>query len=107
MKRYCHITGSLLEFKRVSLDAYALSPEDTPFPLKLAIRKSLSISGYLFAEILNDPTLREQAKTFIIDGLNTGTLIPCIDAVFSFSDMREAQVYLERHRRFGKVVVTV
>ncbi len=22
MKRYCHITGSLLEFKRVSLDAY-------------------------------------------------------------------------------------
>lgn len=100
------IAHALKKFGKLVIHG-ALSSEETPFPLKLAIRKSLSISGYLFAEILNDPILREQAKKFIINGLNAGTLIPCIDAVFTFDEMREAQIYLEQHRRYGKVVVTV
>ena len=43
----------------------ALSPEITPFPLKVALRKSLTMRGFLFLEVLHDPVLREQARRFI------------------------------------------
>jgi NADPH:quinone reductase-like Zn-dependent oxidoreductase len=100
------IAQAMNKFGRLIIHG-ALSPEDTPFPLKLAIRKSLTIAGYLFAEILNEPVLREEATHFIVEGLQSGTLKPYIDAVFSFDQMQEAQVYLEQHRRFGKVIITV
>ena len=100
------IAQALSKFGRLVIHG-ALSPEVTPFPLKLAIRKSLSVKGYLFAEVLRDPERREQAKRFIMNGLVSGKLTSCIDAVFPFDQMREAQVYLEQNRRFGKVVVTV
>ncbi|WP_340532870.1 zinc-binding dehydrogenase [Escherichia coli] len=100
------IAQALRKFGRLIIHG-ALSPEATPFPLKLAIRKSLSIEGYLFAEVLRDPSVREEAKSFILNGLNTGVLKPCIDAVFTFGQMQDAQRYLEKNRRFGKVVVTV
>lgn len=100
------IAQALGKFGRLVLHG-ALSPEPTPFPLKLAIRKSLSVEGYLFAEVLRDPERREEAKRFILNGLVSGKLTPCIDAIFPFEKMKEAQIYLEHNRRFGKVVVTV
>lgn len=101
-----HIAQAMKKFGRIIIHG-ALSSEETPFPLKLAIRKSLTIGGYLFAEILENPTLRQEAKSFIINGLNSGTLKPYIDAVFNFNQMQEAQVYLEKNRRLGKVVIKV
>lgn len=100
------IAQALRKFGRLIIHG-ALSPELTPFPLKLAIRKSLAVEGYLFAEILRHPELREEAKRFILSGLISGTLTPCIDSVFLFEQMQDAQRYLENNRRFGKVVVTV
>ncbi|HDR2890788.1 TPA: zinc-dependent alcohol dehydrogenase family protein [Enterobacter asburiae] len=100
------IAQALGRFGRLIIHG-ALSPEATPFPLKLAIRKSLTVEGYLFAEVLRNPDEREEAKRFILNGLISGILKPCIDAVFPFDQMQEAQRYLETYRRFGKVIVTV
>lgn len=100
------IAQALGRFGRLIIHG-ALSPEATPFPLKLAIRKSLAVEGYLFAEVLRNAEEREEAKRFILNGLVSGALKPCIDAVFTFEQMQEAQSYLEKHRRFGKVIVTV
>ncbi|HAY0242427.1 zinc-dependent alcohol dehydrogenase family protein [Escherichia coli] len=100
------IAQALGRFGRLIIHG-ALSREPTLFPLKLAIRKSLTVEGYLFAEVLRHPEQREEAKHFILNGLVSGTLKPCIDAVFPFEQMQDAQLYLEKNRRFGKVIVTV
>lgn len=100
------IAQALTKFGRLVIHG-ALSPEITPFPLKLAIRKSLSVSGYLFAEVLNSPGQREEAQHFILEGLATGGLVPHVDKTFAFGQMQEAQAWLEASHRIGKVVVTV
>ncbi len=85
----------------------ALSPEVTPFPLKIALRKSLTMRGFLFLEVLTDTALREKAKRFILNGLGTGYLKPQIDREFKFNDIREAHSYLESNQQIGKIIVTV
>jgi NADPH:quinone reductase-like Zn-dependent oxidoreductase len=84
-----------------------LSPDDTRFPLKIALRKSLTMRGFLFLEVLNDPAIREKAKRFILSGIGAGILKPQIDRCFSFADIQEAQRYLEASQHIGKIVVTV
>lgn len=84
-----------------------MSTEPTIFPIKLAIRKSLTIKGYLVLELFNNAELFEKGKEFIVTGLASGALTPCIDKVFPFEEMREAQEYMESDRRYGKVVVRV
>lgn len=105
-KQVMDIAQGLATFGRLIIHGY-LSSEETPFPLKLAIRKSLTVQGYLFSEILRSDTLREQAKQHILQGLATGALVPCIDKTFPFEHMREAQRYLEAGSHLGKVVVTL
>ncbi|WP_323636073.1 zinc-dependent alcohol dehydrogenase family protein [Pectobacterium polaris] len=100
------IARALKKKGRLIIHGY-LSSEPTPFPLRLAIRKSLTVQGYLFADILKSDTLSGQARQHILNGLVTSALIPLIDRSFPFTKMREAQEYMEGTSRLGKVVITV
>lgn len=95
------------EEKRTSHFHGYLNSEPTPFPLRLAICKSLTVQGYLFTEILNSEALCTQVSQQILDELVTGELIPLIYRSFPFSQMREAQEDMEEASRLGKVVITL
>lgn len=84
-----------------------LSPEPTPFPLFTVLSKSLTLRGYLIHEIVGDPARLEAAKTFILDGLMSGSLQPVIAKTFPFYQIVEAHRFLESNEQFGKIVVTV
>ncbi|KGH08339.1 NADPH:quinone reductase [Comamonas thiooxydans] len=84
-----------------------LDPAATPFPLRLALRKSLTMRGYVFTETVGNPAKLAAAKRFILEGLSSGALHPVIDKVFAFDDIVEAHRYLESNQHIGKVVVTV
>ena len=85
----------------------ALSPEDTPYPLKLALKKSLSFRGYVYTEVTQNPDCLARAHAFIAKGIASGTLRPHIDKTFSLNDVVEAHRYLESNQQFGKVILTV
>jgi NADPH:quinone reductase-like Zn-dependent oxidoreductase len=85
----------------------ALSTEPTPFPLFTVLSKSLTLRGYLVHEITGDPARLEAAKSFILDGLQSGKLRPVIARTFPFDRIVEAHRYLESNEQFGKVVVSL
>ncbi|MDK1493126.1 zinc-dependent alcohol dehydrogenase family protein [Sinorhizobium sp. 7-81] len=84
-----------------------LSPEPTPFPLFSVLSKSLTLRGYLVHEIIGDPARLAAAKSFILEGLTSGSLRPVIARTFSFDEIVEAHRFLESNKQFGKIVVTV
>ena len=84
-----------------------LDSATTPFPLRLALRKSLTMRGYVFTEIVGNPDKLEAAKRFILEGLSAGALRPVIDKTFAFDDLVEAHRYLESNQQIGKIVVMV
>ncbi|MER8366557.1 zinc-dependent alcohol dehydrogenase family protein [Mesorhizobium sp. M1348] len=92
--------GILIEYGGLSLDP-------TPFPLPAVLAKTLTLRGYLVHEIVRDPARLQAAKTFILDGLITGSLKPAIARTFPFDQIVEAHRYLESNEQFGKIVVTV
>ena len=83
----------------------ALSPEVTPLPLKIALRKSLTVRGYVFTEVIKDIERFRRAKQFILSGLSEGTLKPVIDRSFKFEEIVAAHNYLESNQQIGKIVV--
>ena len=85
----------------------ALSSEPTPFPLFTVLGKSLTLKGYLYAEIVADPEVLERAKAFILQGLESGALSPIIAKTFPLSDIQEAHRFLETNQQIGKIMVTV
>lgn len=91
----------------ILLEYGALSPEPTPFPLFTVLGKSLTIKGYLYAEIVSDPQALARGKAFILDGLKTGALRPMIAKTFALDEIQEAHRYLEANQQIGKVVVIV
>lgn len=84
-----------------------LSPDPTPFPLKVAISKSLAMRGYLFTEVINNPESLAGAIRFILAGLELGHLKPIIEKTFEFDKVQEAHRYLESSRRIGKIVLSL
>ena len=84
-----------------------LSPDPTPFPLRIAISKSLTMRGYVFTEIVTNLPLLADAKHFILEELETGRLKPLISKTFGFDEISEAHRYLESNQQIGKIVVTV
>ncbi|MER9891808.1 zinc-dependent alcohol dehydrogenase family protein [Mesorhizobium sp. M0119] len=92
--------GILIEYGGLSLDP-------TPFPLPAVLAKTLTLRGYLVHEIIRDPVRLQAAKTFILDGLISGSLKPAIARTFPFDQIVEAHRYLESNEQFGKIVVTV
>ena len=85
----------------------ALSTEPTPFPLFTVLGKSLTIKGYLYAEIVSDLDALARAKAFILEGLESGSLRPLIAKSFALDDIQEAHRFLETNQQIGKIVVTV
>ncbi|MFV3308410.1 zinc-dependent alcohol dehydrogenase family protein [Pseudomonas sp. NY15181] len=91
----------------ILLEYGALSPEPTPFPLFTVLGKSLTLKGYLYAEIVSDPAALARAKAFILNGLESGELSPIIARTFPLDDIQDAHRFLEANQQVGKVVVTV
>lgn len=91
----------------ILLEYGALSPEPTPFPLFAVLGKSLTLKGYLFSEIVANDAALERAKTFIMEGLQSGELRPVIARTFEFDEIREAHRFVESNEQIGKVVVRV
>lgn len=83
----------------------ALSNEPTPFPLKAALRKNLSLRGYYYTEVMDDPAALSRAQSFLSDGITAGAIAPRIDRTFMLDEIAEAHAYLESGQHFGKVVV--
>lgn len=80
--------------------------EATPFPFRQAIGKGLNLRGYLVFEIIADAGRRQQAESFIREGLRLGALRPTIARRFAFDDIVAAHRYLESNQQLGKVVVS-
>ena len=91
----------------ILLEYGALSPEPTPFPLFTVLGRSLTLKGYLYAEIVADPTALERAKAFIVKGLESGALRPVIARTFPLEQIQDAHRFLEANQQVGKIVVTV
>jgi len=91
----------------ILLEYGALSPEPTPFPLFTVLGKSLTLKGYLYAEIVSDPAALARAKAFILAGLASGELAPIIARTFTLDEIQQAHRYLEANQQVGKVVVSV
>jgi len=84
-----------------------LSTEATPFPLRSAIGKGLTLRGYTLHEINRDPALSATAKKYIYDRLADGRFVPKIARTFPLAQTVEAYKYLESNQQIGKVVITV
>lgn len=84
-----------------------LSMQPTPFPIRIALPKALSIRGYTLHEIRRDPQRLKTAKQFVFEGLEDGRLKPKIARTFPFSQAAEAYKYLESNEQVGKVVIKV
>ena len=84
-----------------------LSTAPTPFPLGNVLMKCLTLRGYLVHEITGHATRLEAAKTFILDGVKSGSLKPVIAKTFAFDQIVEAHRFLESNQQFGKIVVTI
>ncbi len=91
----------------ILLEYGALSPEPTPFPLFTVLGKSLTLKGYLYAEIVADPAALARAKAFIVKGLESGALSPVIARTFTLDEIQDAHRFLEANQQVGKIVVTV
>ncbi len=85
----------------------ALSMQPTPFPLRPAMSKGLSIRGYTLHEISQDPQRLERARQYVYDRLADGRFVPKIAKVFPFTEAMEAYRYLESNQQVGKVVISV
>lgn len=84
----------------------ALSLEPTPFPLRVALKKGLTMRGYTLWELMSGPH-KQEGVDYIMKGLENGKLKPVISKTFKFEDMVEAHKYLESNAQFGKIVVTL
>ena len=84
----------------------ALSDEPTPFPLKLALRNSLTLRGYVYTEVTRNAASLARAHTFITRGVAEGTIRPKIDKIFTLDEVVEAHRYLESGQQLGKIVMT-
>ncbi|MGI8772475.1 MAG: zinc-dependent alcohol dehydrogenase family protein [Acidobacteriaceae bacterium] len=84
-----------------------LSMEPTPFPLRAAMGKGLSLRGYTLHEIRHRPDLLAIAKQYVFDRLEDGRFEPKIAKTFPLAQTVEAYRYLESNAQVGKVVITI
>ncbi|MDP3175445.1 MAG: zinc-dependent alcohol dehydrogenase family protein [Phenylobacterium sp.] len=75
------------------------------FPRQLAIRRNLTMRGYNFFTMLNDPARRAAAYDYIWARLKDGRFRMPVAKVFALEDVVEAHRYLESNQHVGKVVM--
>jgi NADPH:quinone reductase-like Zn-dependent oxidoreductase len=85
----------------------ALAPEPTPYPLRAAMTRRLTIMGYTLFDVVADPAVFPIAKKYVFDHLANGTFKPRIDKTFPLVNIVEAHRYMESNAQIGKIVVTV
>jgi NADPH:quinone reductase-like Zn-dependent oxidoreductase len=84
-----------------------LSEQPTPYPHWNMAFKGLSLRGWVASEIWNHPHRYKAAQEKILLGLKLGRLKPVIARTFPFSEIVEANRFLESNQQIGKVVVTM
>jgi len=84
-----------------------LSEQATPYPHWQAAFKGLSLRGWVASEIWNNPQRYKRAQQAILKGLELGHLKPVIAKTFPFSEIAEANRFLESNQQIGKIVVTM
>lgn len=84
-----------------------LSMQPTPFPLREALWKGLTVRGYSLMEIRREPQLLKAAMQYVYDRLADGRFHPKIAKTFPLAQSAEAYQYLESNQQVGKVVITV
>src|SRR5277367_3526685 len=86
----------------------ALDPAQTPFPLRMAFTKNLTLRIFsLLSAVTTDPQALERGKRFVIDGLAAGHFKPLIAKTFPLDRIVEAHRYLESNQQVGKIIVTI
>ncbi len=85
----------------------ALSAAPTPYPLRAAMSKHLTIKAYTLFEVVADKASREKAEKYVFDHLAAGDFKPRIAKTFPLAEVVAAQKYMESNQQFGKIVVTV
>lgn len=85
----------------------ALSSKKGVFPQFDILGKALTVKGFLYNEIVENNETFQRAKAYVLNGLATGTLTPCISRVFPFEEIQDATRFLESNEQVGKIVVTV
>jgi NADPH:quinone reductase-like Zn-dependent oxidoreductase len=85
----------------------SLSGQPTPYPHWPAAFKSLSLRGWVFSFIGNNPARFTRVKDLILRGLADGHLKPVIAKTFPLAQIADAHRYLESNQQVGKIVVTV
>ncbi|WP_265501021.1 MDR/zinc-dependent alcohol dehydrogenase-like family protein [Paracoccus beibuensis] len=68
----------------------ALSPQPTPFPLKVALRHNLSLRGYVYSEVTGNPEVLARAARFAAEAIAASILMPRIDRVFPLDRIVDA-----------------
>lgn len=91
----------------ILLEYGALSADEGAFPQFAVLGKSLTLTGYLYNEIVGDDDALARAKAFILEGLGNGSLTPLISRTFAFENIQEATRFLESNEQVGKIVLTV
>lgn len=70
------------------------------------LAKSLTLRGYLLHEIIDDPQLFAEAKRYVIEGIEEGSLLPYIDnKTFNLDEIVDAHRYMESGKQLGKIVI--
>ncbi|GAA1835067.1 zinc-dependent alcohol dehydrogenase family protein [Pseudonocardia ailaonensis] len=79
-----------------------------PTPLPGGAYAPVWLRRYLVSEITRDPAALRRAEAFVRAGLTTGALVPLIDRIFAFDEVREAHEYIDSPDRApGKPVLRV
>jgi NADPH:quinone reductase-like Zn-dependent oxidoreductase len=84
-----------------------LSGQPTPFPVRIALGKGLTLRGYTLHEITREPDLLQTALKYVSDRLADGRFAPRIARTFPFEQTVAAYRYLESNQQVGKVVITI
>ena len=83
----------------------ALSPAPTPYPLKIALRNSLTLRGYVYTEVTENTDALARAIAFAQDGVKRGFIAPRIDSTYPLDRISDAHERLESGQAFGKIVL--
>jgi NADPH:quinone reductase-like Zn-dependent oxidoreductase len=85
-----------------------LSLEPAPFPLRIALKKQLTLRGYTLLLVTMDPVKRAQAVQYVTEKIEAGVLRPKIAKVFrGLEQLGQAQDYMETNQHVGKIVVVL
>ncbi|MBC3478031.1 zinc-binding dehydrogenase [Pseudomonas taiwanensis] len=82
-----------------------LSNEPTLLPLKLALRKGLFFSGYVYTGVTKSKERLGRAKGFLEQGVRDGNIRPLVDKIFPLSYVVEAHRYLGEGKHLGKIII--